>query len=283
MRLTSVDLLQEGDQLCMSIFTDAGNKILTAGIPLNKSYIEKLTQLGKKPYIRIYVNIDEILEKAQKYIDRRAPDITLFEGAATSDPLVVEEYTGSLLKTINFFGGQDFGQFRFVTKFTDVEPILVAKHNKKTTIRFSINSKSIIQRYEHHTPSLEDRIDASFKIINADYPLGFIIAPVILFDGWQREYLEMLTILKDKLAGYKNEPIAFEVISHRYTERAKRNILEIFPNSTLPMDKENRRFKFGQFGYGKYVYTDELLTEMKSFFTKNISELFPNGSINYII
>ncbi|KJS15768.1 MAG: hypothetical protein VR69_11990 [Peptococcaceae bacterium BRH_c4b] len=56
------------------------------------------TTLGNKPYVRVYVNIDEILSAAGKYILERAPEITVFEGAATSDPLPVERYTGSLTR-----------------------------------------------------------------------------------------------------------------------------------------------------------------------------------------
>jgi spore photoproduct lyase len=47
------------------------------------------------------------------------------------------------------------------------------------------------------------------------------------------------------------------------TPRAKNRIREIFPKTTLPMTGENRRFRFGQFGYGKYVYMPELMQEIR--------------------
>src|SRR5690606_13926588 len=34
------------------------------------------TNLGDKPYMRVNVNVDEILDNAQKYIDQRLPEIT---------------------------------------------------------------------------------------------------------------------------------------------------------------------------------------------------------------
>jgi len=40
---------------------------------------------------------------------------TIFEGAATSDPVPVEPYTGALAETIRFFASQEHGKFRFVT------------------------------------------------------------------------------------------------------------------------------------------------------------------------
>lgn len=241
------------------------------------------TQLGKKPYMRVYVNVDEILSKAKDYIKEREPDITYFEGAATSDPIPVEPYTGTLLQTINFFGEQELGRFRFVTKFTDIEGILEAKHNGHTTVRFSLNSANVIRKYEHKTASMGERVAAAQKIAEHDYPLGFIIAPVILSDRWREDYGELLTELEDKLGKYRDRSISFEIISHRFTSRAKKNINEIFPDNDIPMNEEERRFKYGQFGYGKYLYKKEELSDMESFFRSRLGEIFPNSRIDYII
>jgi spore photoproduct lyase len=78
-------------------------------------------------------------------------------------------------------------------------------------------------------------------------------------------------------------PLTFEVISHRYTMKAKNIINQIFPDNTLPMTEEERTFKYGQFGYGKYVYPKEELNNLKEFFKTTIEEIFPNGKIKYII
>jgi spore photoproduct lyase len=241
------------------------------------------TQLGKKPYMRVYVNVDEILAKAAEYIKKREPDITFFEGAATSDPIPVEPYTGALLQTINFFGKQELGRFRFVTKFTDVEGILAAEHNGHTTVRFSLNSANVIKRYEHKTASMEERVLAAQKIAEHNYHLGFIIAPVMLYEGWKADYDELLHELEDKLGAYRDKSISFEIISHRFTSRAKKNINEIFPGNDIPMNEEDRRFKYGQFGYGKYVYKKEELSDMEIFFRGRIAEIFPKSKIDYVI
>ena len=76
----------------------------------------------------------------------------------------------------------------------------------------------------------------------------------------------------------------FEIISHRFTSRARSNILAVFPQTDLPMDENNdRRYKYGQFGYGKYVYTKEKLEQMKAFFKREIARLFPQAVIDYLI
>lgn len=241
------------------------------------------TQLGDKPYVRVHVNIDEILGKAGEYTKERLPDITIFEGAATSDPLPVEPYTHALETCIRYFGKEEHARFRFVSKYTDVDTLLSLPHNGHTEIRFSINTDTIIHKYEHHTPSARHRIEAATKVAKSGYPLGFIIAPVFLYDGWKEEYQTLLEELQDGLPSDVLKHVNFEVISHRYTLRAKGRINEIFPGNELPMNEEERQFKYGQFGYGKYLYPKEKLEEMKAFFTSNLNRYFSESEIKYII
>ncbi|KJZ95216.1 Spore photoproduct lyase [Clostridium sp. IBUN62F] len=241
------------------------------------------TQLGDKPFVRVFTNIDDVLNRAKEYIEERLPQITIFEGAATSDPIPLEPYTNALKKTIEFIGKEEKGRFRFVTKYNDVDTLLDAKHNNHTEIRFSINTPTVINTYEHYTASIDKRIEAAVKVANAGYKIGFIIAPIFIYDNWQKEYKDLIENIKSKLPSEFNEQIIFEVISHRYTTKAKNRILEIFPETTLPMNDEDRKFKYGQFGYGKYIYTKDQLAEIKEFFIFNIKEIFPNSIIKYVI
>lgn len=256
---------------------------LLSGCIGNCQYCYLNTNLGDRPYLKINVNIDDILNQAQKYIDERKPDITIFEGSATSDPIPVEPYTNSLKRAIEFFANNDFARFRFVTKYPYVDSLLDLEHNNKTEVRFTINTDFVIKNYEKRTASRNRRIDASVKIAKANYPLGFIIAPVFIYDGWKNDYEELLDELKKKLPSDLNHKLTFEVISHRYTPRAKNIIMDIFPSNTLPMNNNERTYKYGQFGYGKYVYKKEDILEIKEFFTEKINEYFPSSEIKYII
>lgn len=241
------------------------------------------TQLGDKPFVRVFVNIDEILDQAKKYIRERLPETTLFEGAATSDPVPVEPYTGSLKRAIEFFAIQSDARFRFVTKYTDIDSLLGLAHNNRTEIRFSLNTDRVINSYEHKTASSSMRIAASGRLAKSDYPLGFIIAPVFLYEDWKSDYRRLLLDLREALPQVLLHPLSFEIITHRYTEKAKNRILEIYPETTLDMENNTRQFKFGQFGYGKYVYPKEALAGVKEFFSQEIPAIFKNAEIKYII
>lgn len=244
-------------------------------------YLHK--QLGDKPFVRVFVNLEDVYKKAKSYMAELEREVTVFEGSATSDPLCVEPYTNSLARTIEFFAKEPRGRFRFVTKYADVDGLLDLQHNEKTEIRFSINTEHVRSSYEHFTATVEARIHAAGKVMRAGYPVGFLIAPVFLYEGWKEEYYGVMEMLKSELPKQYPHQLFFEVITHRYTPKAKEIIGEIFPDSTLPMNDEERVYKHGQFGYGKYTYKKEDMREVKAFFQEKLNEVFPECEVKYII
>ncbi|PNQ80342.1 spore photoproduct lyase [Paenibacillus sp. F4] len=239
------------------------------------------TTLGAKPYIRVYVNTDDILSAAKAYIEERAPEITRFEAACTSDPVGLEHFTGTLGDLIRFMADEEFGRLRFVTKYHHVDPLLDIKHNGHTRIRFSINSDYVIKQFEPATSRFEERIEAAGKIARAGYPLGFIIAPIIWYDGWEEGYGELLRKLGETLPQHATKDLTFELIQHRFTKTSKAVIEKRYPKTKLEMDIEKRKKKWGRWGQNKYVYPDEQQNALREFITERIFEHFPLSRIEY--
>ncbi|UQZ86933.1 Spore photoproduct lyase [Paenibacillus konkukensis] len=254
---------------------------IATGCMAHCHYCYLQTTLGAKPYIRVYVNTDDILQAAKRYIDERAPEITRFEAACTSDPVGLEHISGSLKELIEFMGQEPLGRLRFVTKFHHVEPLLDAKHNKHTRFRFSVNADYVIKHFEPATSSFGERITAAGKVAKAGYPLGFIIAPIIWHEGWEEGYRELLGKLKEALPEEATSDLTFELIQHRFTKTAKNVILQRYPKTKLELDETKRKYKWGRWGQGKYVYPDEQATALREFITEQIFEKFPNATIDY--
>ncbi|SDR89928.1 spore photoproduct lyase [Paenibacillaceae bacterium GAS479] len=253
---------------------------IATGCMAHCHYCYLQTTLGAKPYIRIYVNTDEIMEAAKGYIQERVPQITRFEAACTSDPVGLEPISGSLAELIEFMAEQEFGRLRFVTKFHHVDSLLGLKHNGHTRIRFSVNSRYVIKNFEPATSRFEQRIEAAGKVAHAGYPIGFIIAPIIWHDGWEEGYSELLENLAKTLPpGIKD--LTFELIQHRFTKTAKNTIERRYPKTKLEMDIEKRKYKWGRWGQGKYVYPDEQANALRLFISERIFEHFPQATIDY--
>lgn len=239
------------------------------------------TTLGSKPYIRVYVNLEEIFEKALTYIGERAPEITRFEAACTSDIVGIDHLTHSLKKAINFFGETELGRLRFVTKFHHVDHLLDARHNGHTSFRFSINSRYVIKNFEPGTSSFDERLEAARKVAAAGYHLGFIVAPIYMHEGWEEGYAELFDRLEKALGDYAEAPLYFELIQHRFTKPAKKVIEARYPKTKLEMDESKRKYKWGKYGIGKYVYPDDEAARLKSHIEGAIYTHFPQAEIKY--
>lgn len=239
------------------------------------------TTMGSKPYIRTYVNLDEIFDAADNYMKERAPEITRFEASCTSDIVGIDHLTHSLKRAIEYFGRSEHGQLRFVTKFHHVDHLLDADHQGKTRFRFSVNADYVIKNFEPGTSSLDLRIEAAAKVAGADYPLGFIVAPIYLHEGWQDGYKTLFQKLYDKLPTQATEDLTFELIQHRFTKPAKRVIQQNYPMTKLELDEAKRQYKWGRYGIGKYVYTKDEATEIKETLSQYIHSYFPQARIEY--
>ncbi|HLR74369.1 MAG TPA: spore photoproduct lyase [Virgibacillus sp.] len=239
------------------------------------------TTMGSKPYIRTYVNIDEIFASAEKYMSERAPEETRFEASCTSDIVGVDHLTHSLKKAIEFFGKSDYGRLRFVTKFAHVDHLLDADHQGRTRFRFSINNEHIIKYFEPGTSQLNERIEAAVKVAEAGYPLGFIIAPIYLHEGWKEGYKNMFEQLDEALPKSARNDLTFEMIQHRFTKPAKRVIQKNYPMTKLELDESKRKPKWGRYGIWKYVYSDEEQEDIKDTLGSYIESYFPEAKLEY--
>lgn len=254
---------------------------LATGCAAHCHYCYLNTNIGTRPYVRVYVNLDEIFAQAERYIRERAPEITRFEAACTSDPVGIEHITGSLKRAIEFMGRQPLGRLRFVTKFHHVDSLLDARHNGHTRFRFSVNAEYVIRHFEPGTSTFAQRIEAAAKVARAGYPLGFIIAPIYRFDGWREGYTRLLEEMSRTLPEEATADLTFELIQHRYTLVAKKLILKRYPKTRLHMVEAERKYKWGKYGKGKYVYPDDQAAELRNHLEGEIARLFPRARIEY--
>lgn len=239
------------------------------------------TTMGDKPYIRTYVNLEDIFAQATAYMEERKPEITRFEAACTSDIVGIDHLTHSLKKTIEFIGQTDFGRLRFVTKYHHVDHLLDAEHNGRTRFRFSVNSNYVIKHFEPGTSPFEKRIEAAGKVAKANYPLGFILAPLYRHEDWEQGYLELFERLSETLPDYAKKDLTFEMIQHRFTKTAKRIIEKRYPKTKLVMNEDERKYKWGKYGRGKYVYKNEEADELRDTIESYIEKFFPMAKIEY--
>ena len=250
--------------------------VLGTSCPGKCEYCYLASTLGPRVYLRIYVNIEEILQTVDRVLEKKETEKPIsFEASSSSDPVPTEHLTGLLSRCIEFFSLKERAKLRIVTKFHQVEPLLDIEHKNNTLFRFSLNAPQVIEKFEGGTSSLTQRLNAGGKIHSAGYPLGFIIAPLLLFPGWKEDYQKLFDLMREYIDG--DIPLNFELIMHRFTKTARRIIEARFPSTALDFSPEDRVHK----GFGKYVYNPEKARELKDYLENLIQKNYPRAKIQY--
>ena len=256
---------------------------LAEGCPAHCQYCYLAGSLQGPPAIRVFANLPKILENTVRF--ERLNQLTSFEASCYTDPLSLEHLTGGLEEIIRFFGDRPNSHLRFVTKFDNVDPLLNIEHNGRTRFRCSLNAESIARRLEGGTPGVSARIAALRKMAmpkehgGGGYKIGIVLAPIMPIPDWQDEYVKVLSDVQNSLNF--DYDLTFELITHRFTPGSKDILMGWYPNTSLEMDENNRAVKRNKFGGKKFVYTKDLMAEMKLFFEKEIAMRFPTAKILY--
>jgi len=257
---------------------------LAEGCPAHCQYCYLASSLSGPPVIRVYANLPAILENTDHFVKEDGTP-TSFEVSCYTDPLSLEHLTGSLGECIRYFGTQPNKQLRWVSKFDNVNPLLKIEHNDQTRCRVSINADPVSKGFEGGTASVRDRIQALRTLAlpmqqgGGGYPIGFVIAPIMAFDGWRDSYSQLFNEIATALDFECN--LTFELISHRFTAKSKQVLNEWYPKSELDMQMESRTTKRNKFGGIKYVYDKDTTQSLRSFFEDKIEQFFPNAQLLY--
>ena len=126
---------------------------------------------------------------------------------------------------------------------------------------------------------MEGRIEAINKLAEADYPIGILIAPVILVDNWKELYSDLIKYLYENLSNKAKKSAFFEIIFMTYSFVHTKINQEAFPNAINLYDKEIMTGR----GKGKYMYKNLVREDGEKFLREQMKKYFPNNEIMYIV
>jgi len=76
------------------------------------------------------------------------------------------------------------------SKFTSVD-LLPEPAPANVTVAFSVAPKRVVREAEPRTASLEARLQAARKAAGKGYAIGFRLDPILLYEGWEKDYSEL--------------------------------------------------------------------------------------------
>ncbi|MCE5235975.1 MAG: spore photoproduct lyase family protein [Clostridiaceae bacterium] len=240
-------------------------------------YCYLVCNYNKCSYLRLFVNREQMLNRLLKRA-AAAPAPQTFEIGSNSDLLLENTITNNLIYTIVRFAQEGRGQLTFPTKFDRVTPLLGLDHKGKTIFRMSVNPEEIIDRIEWGTSPLRARIHALNAMAEAGYPVGLLLAPVILLPEWKRLYGRLIEQLSDELSQKVKQNGFIEIILMTYSFVQNAINTDAFPNAVKLFDQETMTGR----GRGKYCYRNEARLEAGSFLRQRLSERLGSMPILYI-
>ena len=241
-------------------------------------YCYLVCNYNKCAYLRLFVNREEMLDKIIKTAQKSEKELT-FEIGSNSDLILENTITNNLVWTIENFANTEKGKLTLPTKFNMVDDILTLKHNRKVIIRMSVNPEEIINKVEFGTSRLAQRVEAINKLVEADYPVGILIAPVILVENWKELYSNLIKYLYDNLSEKVKKEVFFEIIFMTYSYVHNAINREAFPNAINLFDKDIMTGR----GKGKYMYKEYIRKEGEEFLRNEMNKYFKNNKIMYVV
>lgn len=160
-----------------------------------------------------------------------------------------------------------------------VDPILNLDHQGKVIVRMSVNPQEIIKEIEIGTSPLKNRVEAINKLKKAGYPVGILIAPVVLVDNWKEKYEGVVKYLSENLSDEVKKDVFFEIIFMTYSYVHNAINQEAFPNAINVYDKDLMMVR----GRGRYMYKKEIREDGSLFFKNIMEKYFPQNEIKYIV
>jgi len=223
------------------------------------------------PFITVYTNLPEMLEKLAHILDR-SPDRFMRVGAGeyadslSLDPLV--DLSGVL---VPFFADYPNAVLEMKTKSTLIERLIQLDCHDNLLVSWSLNTEEIQQAEEHGTALISERLAAARQCVDAGLRVAFHFDPIIFHEDWQDAYSEVIdkiyrTLPKERIAW-------FSLSTLRFRPEVKSAAAERFPRARIYAEE------FVRDRDGKYRYPRKLRRTLQKFLMETIRRKDPEAKI----
>jgi len=173
-----------------------GYQILHVGTncPMDCTYCI-LQAYFNEPSLRIFVNLEERLERIGQVIDSQPEKIFRIGTGEFTDSLAHDHIVGWCHTLLPFFFDRKNVVLELKTKTNRIEGLLSSQYRDQIIVSWSLNSPYISNREEKRAPSIKRRLQAAKRCQEEGYTLGFHFDPLIEHPNWKEEYTRTLEMM----------------------------------------------------------------------------------------
>lgn len=136
----------------------------------------------------LFVNLEDAFAQLEGLLVKP----TLVATSYDTDTLAVEALTHQTREWLEFATQQPNLHLEIRTKSANFKSLKEISPNSKVTLAWTLSPQSIIERYEHATPSLDQRLKAAKAAMDAGWNVRICIDPVIYTDQFDPLYPDLI-------------------------------------------------------------------------------------------
>jgi len=180
-------------------------------VPRHKGYSNPVT---------VFANIDQIARALERHATRQGmklepnqcdPELWVYDIGENSDCSVDATVSDNVRDLVDLFRGLPTAKASFATKHVNRD-LLDWDPRGRTRVRFSLMPDRVARLVDVRTSRIADRIAAVDDFVEAGYEVHLNFSPVIVHDGWQASWAELLAEVADTLDERAKAQLACEVI-----------------------------------------------------------------------
>jgi spore photoproduct lyase family protein len=180
-------------------------------VPRRKGYANPIT---------VFTNIERITRYLRGHVRRQGvkpepdqvdPHAWVYDIGENSDCSVDALVSDNVADLVATFRELPTAKASFATKFVNRQ-LLDLDPQSRTRIRFSLMPENDSKLLDIRTSSIGERIVAIDDFVEAGYEVHLNFSPVVLREGWERDWAELLVRLDDELGEPFKRQAAAEII-----------------------------------------------------------------------
>ena len=144
------------------------------------------------PSVVIYTNIEKAFEELEELKKTHSKDYIRIGTGEQIDSLSLDDLTLYSKKLIDFFNNCPHWILEFKTKSDNIKNFKDSDTIGNTVVSWSINPEFIVQKEEHGTASLKQRLKSALELKERGFKISFHIDPLIYHKGWKESYKELV-------------------------------------------------------------------------------------------
>ncbi len=183
------------------------------------------------PVLQYFVNQEGLFKELDRLFSSKTRLCSRVGTGEFTDSLIWEPWTALSEKLIPCFGRQYRAVLELKTKTCAVKNLKGLAHNRKTIVAWSLNPASIIRSEERGTAGVRARLRAAAQCEAWGYPLAFHFDPLLLYEGWEKDYKR---VVRELFSAVSSESIVWISLgSFRFMPALKKIVQDRFPNSGI--------------------------------------------------